>query len=69
MNWAPKTNFVSICDAGSDNGNRKVTCHNVFQLVEALVDPSPSLPLQQGLGDLLVGVSSRQRHIRVARAP
>ena len=68
-NWAPKINFLSICDAGGDNGNPKVTCHNVFQLVEALVDPSPSLPLKQGLGDLLVGVSSRQRHVRVTRAP
>ena len=59
----------NICDVDGDNGNLEVTCHNVFQLVEALVDTSSSLPLQQGLGDLLVGVSSRQRHVRVARAP
>ena len=65
-NWSPKINFLSICFAMT---TQKVTCHNIFQLIKALVDPRPSLPLKQGLGDLLVGVSPRQRNVWVARAP
>ena len=60
MNWPPKI---------YSGGNPKVTCHNIFQLIEALVDSSPPLPLEQGLGDLLVGVGAGQRHVGVARAP
>ena len=45
------------------------TCHYVFQLVQALVDAGPPLAFQQGLGDLLVRVRSREGHVRVARAP
>ena len=44
------------------------TCHDVFQLVQALVDAGPPLAFQQGLGDLLVRVRSREGHVRVARA-
>ena len=46
-----------------------ITCHDVFQLVQALVDAGSPLAFQQGLGDLLVRVRSREGHVGVARAP
>ena len=46
-----------------------ITCHDVFQLIQALVDAGPPLAFQQGLGDLLVRVRSREGHVGVARAP